>query len=279
MQVTTDKYQVRGYGVEYYCKITKMVIRDQTMITVSFGGSHTFCFIAVMDSTKQFIPYIDRVEYEEGCVKDGVLEEYGGTVALVKCALWTILHLFPDIPRFTLTDDSHINCKRGIRRHKMNLAYDYISKRNQTWYEHRFGATLPPILMENYKHSLHVLDLPLKPYEFIIIVIPILNKYKSEYTSSNTPREFINTLRSIYKDSYCFEVSDWLSGYMEYLGIKYYKNDWFINASDVKKPDDYAIHNTDIPMRGGIAPRKSRKNRNTGKKSGHGCVGVYGIFE
>jgi hypothetical protein len=66
---------------------------------------------------------------------------------------------------------------------------------------------------------------------------------------------------------------------MEYLGIKYYKNDWFINASDVKKPNDYAIHNTDIPMRGGIAPRKSRKNRNTGKKSGHGCVGVYGIFE
>ena len=274
MQVTTDKYIVKGYGIEFYCKVTKITVQDSTSITVSFGGPYTFCVVISIESDKQYIPYIDRVEYNEKCIKDGILDEFGGTALLVKCALWTILHLYPTIPRLTLTDDSHINCKRGVRRYKMSLSYDSILKRDKTWYETKFGATLPTDLLKSYKNSLSCLESKLTPFEIVVQKFPAISKFKLEYMGSNTPREFINAIRKNYKETYCYEVGEWLSQYMEYLGVKYYKQDWYIDASSIEKPDAYELLPTNINMRGGTWGK-----RNKTRKVNMAYVGSYGSFD
>ncbi len=278
MSVQTFKYMVQSEGIEYYCKVTETIIRDQISYDFAFGGRQSFCFIACMEHDKNFIPYIDRVEYEPDCVKTGTLEEFGGTAKLVRSALWTMKYLFPHITHFTLLDDSHINCERGVRRHKMSLAYDTIFKSEQTWYEKRFHAKLKDDLMKSYKQSIQVINAPLIPFERILQRYPKMHAYKDEYTQSTTPKKFIDALRKKYGNKYCYEVSDWLSDYAEYLGIKYYKQDWYIESGDLIKPDGYALFLSDAPLRGGMKGKtRRRRRRYTGGRKP--SVGYYATFE
>ena len=173
--------------------------------TISFGGKNNFCFIASINPKKPFEVYIVNIEYNESCLKDNKLDERGGIVKLVRIALWTIKSMFPTIKHFTLNDSSHIDCIKGIKTHKLNLAYDYILKYNETWYEKQFNAKLPGSLTKDscminslmceYKSSLLVLDEPVEPFEIIKDKVNIAERYKSDYKNAKSPRDFIQKLR------------------------------------------------------------------------------------
>jgi hypothetical protein len=275
MSETIFKYAVNGFGNSFYCKVTELDARGSVFYSFAFGGKDTFCFIAAMDPNKDYIPYIDRVEYNESCVKEGSLDEVGGTAQLVKCALWTMKTLFPHITKFKLLDDSYIYCKRGSKEAKMSLAYDMIFKRNHTWYEDKFKAYLPSTLMEEYKTSVLTIDKPLAPFQYVSNIIPKIHKYKEEYESSSTPREFIQAIRNKYGKKYCFEL-DWLVQYSEMLGIQYFKHAWEIDIMDVHKPDGYELFTSTAPIKGGFLRHQTRKVR---RKTGHGSVGFADTFE
>jgi len=275
MSETVFKYAVNGFGTSFYCKVSELDVQGSVFYSFAFGGKDTFCFIAAMDPNKNYIPYIDRVEYNESCVKEGILEELGGTTHLVQCALWTMKYLFPHITKFKLIDDSYIYCNRGSKEIKMSLAYDLIFKRNQTWYEEKFKAHLPPHLMEEYKKTLNVLDQPLAPFQYVSNIISKLYKYKEEYETSTTPRLFIQAIRKKYGKKYCFEL-DWLVQYAEMLGINYYKSAWEIDDVSIVKPEGFELFTSTAPIKGGFVRHRTRKSR---RKTGHGCVGFADTFD
>ena len=133
-----------------------------------------------------------------------------------------------------------------------------------------------------YKRTLNALDEDIRPYEQIVTHIPDISKYRNEYISAGSPREFIQKMREKYTTKYCFEIGGWLSRYAENIGINYFKQNWFIDINDVEKPDKYELFLTDAPIRGGmIRRRKTYKSRNKRKTvgGGHGCVGYYETFE
>jgi len=260
------KYYIRGYGFEFYCKITKYTVRN--CYTIMFGGKDVFCFSASLKEGNTPVPYIDRIEYREQCIKSGIIDELGGTVKLVKCALWTLKFLLPKLSHFTLIDDSHIYCEKGSKQYKMSLAYDSIFKRNMTLYEYRFNATLPSHLMKEYKKSLDVLDEALIPYLYIVELFPIFHKYRAEYESSITPREFVERVRNKYKNAYCYELAKWLTGYAEYLKINYFKEHWIIAANDIEEPPGYELYTTTAAMKGGMIKRRKCIDNSR-------CIGYY----
>jgi hypothetical protein len=257
------KYLIKTPEAEYYCKITEYDMRDKLSYTIAFGGLNAFCFMASLTQSNtqndevKIVPHIDRIDLDEKCVKEGIMTS---TVSLVKAALWTMKYLIGSIDRLTLMDDSHIDCIKGSKMHRLSLKYDYLVKHNQTWYEKQFGARLPDELWETYKKSLEVLDMPLNPYNMEVDRFPNIEKYKDIYNASNTPRTFINNLRVRYNNEYCIEVGGWLSGYMRYLGIKVYEMDWYIEADSIQKPAGFEIYKTDAPIRGG-SKRKTRRRR------------------
>lgn len=110
---------VSGFNnLRVYCKINKLMRYGSNDIsyTISFGSKRNFCFIAAIKSEIPNVCYIDRVEYNTACVIDGSLREKGGTVELVKLALWTIKQLFPQVTKFTLIDDLYIYIVLRIQR-------------------------------------------------------------------------------------------------------------------------------------------------------------------
>lgn len=316
--MATDWFTVKGHDKEFYCKVqTILQYNANPMYTISFGSKTEFCVtIAIKLDT---VAYIDRVEYNELCVKDGVLPD-GGTASIVSVALWTIKKLFPSIETFTLTDDSYLYCKAkcqsqghsqmgvdsylcgtlplelmpksdhevvltlaqsGIKKskeYKLSLAYDYIVKYGETWYEKKFKAVLPDKFYSDYKDSHKVLDLPLDPFEYQSSRAPFLIKYKDIYSSMKTPREFITSLREIYGKDYCKEVGPWLNRYMECLKIVMFKDSWLIHIPTVLQPEGYELTKlTKVPLnqpRGG-----SRKTRKVQKNNDGSCHGYWNAEE
>jgi hypothetical protein len=112
-------YDIKAYDIHIYCKLSE-VFKDN-----------------------------------DQCVVDGSLQDFkNGTVKIVSTAIWFMKNHFKDVERFTLNDDSHIECERGKAIYKLRLAYDYILKCNQTWYENKFHAVLPSTgdsLYDKYK--------------------------------------------------------------------------------------------------------------------------------
>jgi hypothetical protein len=255
---------VRAYDIEFYCKISEVISDYGTSYTFSFGGANDYCFIASMKSPKN-IPYIDRIEYGEKCIKDGVLSS-GGTVKLVKAALWTMKHLFKHhITRFELQDESYIYCMKGSKRFKLRLGYDMIIKYNKTWYEHHFGAELPINTYNTYKSMIKILDSESIPYEAAVKSYPYIKKYEEEWRSTSSPREFIEAIRKKYgTEQYCYEVGGWLDGFFEDLGISIYNREWFIDAKNVIQPPGYEIFLSTTEMKG--AGKKKKFNK-TAKRS------------
>ena len=254
------KYIVSALDKKFYCKITLIPQYNKPpAYSLSFGGKDTYCIIIAIDNN---IGYIDRVEHDEKCVKDGSLEETGASIKLVKACLWTVKMLFPEIIKLTLKDDSNINCKKGSKEFKLSLSYDYIIKYNQTWYEKHFGAVLPSNNTIEYKKSLEVLDEELKSFNLISSRFEYILPYKDIYLSSSTPRQFIQNLRNVYGDQYCFEVGGWLSRYMELLTVEIFKNKWYIPIEHVKNIQNYSIEETADTIKGGKT-KKTRKTRRT----------------
>jgi hypothetical protein len=281
MQTEVFKYMVRANGSEYYCKVTELIMDNNAIYTFSFGGKGAYCFTASMSSKNNYIPYITNVEFNSECIKDGVLKN---TVDLVKAALWTMKRLFKHIDKFTLMDDSHIICDLNNRLYKLSLAYDYILKRNKTWYQYHFKASLPGSVTNSnsilglYTKSLDILDEPCEQYKYIITHVPAISNYKEAYISATSPRTFVKKLRDIYGENYCKEVYSWLSLYMSYIGVKLYKEDWFINASDVTEPNNYELFTSTIELRGGEARRIRRRRRKAkGTRRKVKIIGHYGL--
>lgn len=280
-------YKIKGYDMDIYCKLT--IFKNYTgdnIYTISFGGKNEFgfseaktlqgisepdtefCLISKIHSTKPNICYIVNIERNSACVINGTLEEKGGTEVFIKLALWTIHTLFPDVTTFTLTDDSHIYCQQGSKAYKLSLSYDYILKYNQTWYENKFGAKLPHVILckgekpidESFNESLKVLDYPLQPFSDLRLTYKSFIENEDIYNTSSTPRDFINKLRIKYGNDYCFKVGEWLTQYMIRLDIKLYPDNWYINIESVIEPPKFNIQETKNIIRGGNKTKKrSRK--------------------
>jgi hypothetical protein len=217
-------YKISGYNISLYCKISEYGINtDNYMCSMSFGsGSKKFCLTAIYKACNPFEIYIDRVEKNDLCIINNKLTDIDeGLVKLVKLSLLFIKKIYPHVIRLTFQDDSQIYCNNESKLDKLSLAYDYIIKYNQTWYEKKFKAELPGLisvkdktatensLMYKYFESLKELDKLLIPFEIVVNTINILQKYEDEYNSDISPREFINNLRNKCKDNYCKEICKW----------------------------------------------------------------------
>ncbi len=259
--MNTTYYKVSSENKVYSCKITtyKFPGRPETS-TISFGGKSTYCIVGAWKSIEPTIVYIDRIEYDKGCILDGQLEHGKGTISMIQAALYTIRRLYPDVTQITFTDDSHIYCEHGSKKYKLSLAHDYILKYNQTWYEQKFHAKLPLNLYQSFQSSLSVLDEPLSPFEFQVTLSPYLEQYKQQYMSASTPRDFFTTLRNDFGTRYCVEVWHWIRHYLEQqLHIKVYKDSWSIDTSTIQPPHEYQLDKT--TQQGGSRKRYTRKMR------------------
>jgi hypothetical protein len=311
---TISGYEIKGYDIKFYCKVTEMNIGSPTYKCVlSFGtGMKQFCMTAMYDKQKNpNTIYIDRVENNDLCVKDGLLSNYDkGTIKFVKTSLCAMKQLFPQVVRFTFTDDSQIYCDKKSKLFKLSMSYDYILKYNESWYQKNFDAILPGFIskyydnnkhvvitsepgsiMDTYVKSLQVLDEPIMEYLLIKDTLPQLNKYKKEYEASKTPREFIQTLRVNLGNTFCFVVGPWLNQYMMLLQVKLSPEYWYIttiesdpNFKMIPMDPEDAIKMLDNPTRfqsgGGTRKRNKRNKRLIYKMIADSnftehCVGYY----
>jgi hypothetical protein len=146
-------YKISGYNINLYCKISEYGIdTNNYMCSMSFGtGNKKFCLTAIYKALNPFEIYIDRVEKNDLCIIDNKLSDIDeGLVKLVKLSLLFIKKIYPHVTRLTFHDDSQIYCNnvralqsltlRENKLDKLSLAYDYIIKYNQTWYEKNFKA-------------------------------------------------------------------------------------------------------------------------------------------
>lgn len=253
-------YKIKGYDLNFYCKITEWYINTPNYVcTMSFGtGMKKFCLTASYKYTDPYKIYIDSVQKDDLCNIDGQLTKYDeGIVKLVKISLWTMKLLYPHVTKYTLIDHSHIYCKKDSKEFKLSISYDYILKYNETWYQKKFNAELPgfiPIFengkliktnaepnsfMDLFYKSLKCLDEPSIPILMVSQTLPNILKYKEEYETTKTPREFISKLRKKFRDNYCFEVGKWLDDYMTLLQIRLAKDFWYISSSNINKVPNY----------------------------------------
>jgi hypothetical protein len=263
-------YDIKGYGMHIYCKITEYGIDTEGYkCTMSFGtGLKKFCLIASYSKDNPYEIYIDRIEKRDICIVNGTLSDFEeGTVKFVKTALCTMKQLYPHVRKYTLKDNSQLVCNDTANdKNKILLSYDYILKYNQTWYQSKFNAELPDSFMDIAHKSYSILDKQLNPLPLVSDAIPELEKYKHEYETSKTPREFIHTLRTKYGDAYCFEVS-WLNRYMLYLNIEIFPNHWYISENHIKSVPNYKA--TLLPQRNAIRKLDGGTRKNTRKQKSY----------
>lgn len=281
MKQTTFKYMVHAYGLEFYCKVLEVVSDYNTSYTFSFGGKNDFCFVASM-SSPEYIPYIDRVEYGEKCIKNALLPKSGGSVSLVKAALWTMITLFPHITHFNLQDESYIYCINDSKQFKLRLGYDMIIKYNKTWYEYHFDAVLPDNIYNHYKELISVLDNEQIPFEDAVKKYNYIKPYEEEWRASHSPREFIQLIRKKYgNEEYCYRVGKWLDSFFEDMGINIYNTKWFISSKSVTEPQSYQLFTSTIDMKGAgkkLNKTIKRAKYRIRKNSGY-CIGYIDSYD
>jgi hypothetical protein len=278
-------YDIRAYDIHIYCKLSEIFKNAPGYVCfIAFGSRNKqFCLNAIYKASNPGEIYIDRVQHNDQCVIDGSLKDFkNGTAKIVSTALWFMKSHFKEVTRFTLNDASHIECEKGSTTYKLSLAYDYIIKYNQTWYENKFNAILPgldPItnkitedsIYDKYKKSLTVLDEPLYPYDvFKDSAIDLENE--EIYKSSSTPREFINNLRKKYDTDYCFKVGKWLNSYMIFLNINIYQSVWYILQEHIVKPEGYIISTLDPAKKSQLFNGGSKNKRKTRKRYNYRLV-------
>lgn len=276
METTTKWYEVAGYDNIFICKIEKLInpYSDIASYTLTFGGPDKFCATISMRSDTPHMAYIDYVEYDEKCAKAHILEVHQGTYKLMSTFLHFTSHLFPEIRRFTLIDDSHIYCVKGSKEYKMDLAADYIFKYDATWYEKKFGARLPKDIYDDYKLSLYNLDGPLK--EISDDSPTYIREYKDIYMASSSPREFIANMRQKYGESYCMKIAPWLHNYLFSIGIvapRRSNTQWFIDVGGIVLIPNFSSKEIARPqvMKGG-KKKGTRRHRNLVTYNKSGCI-------
>lgn len=269
----TKNYIIKSFDKEFYCKITNIY----NNYTLSVGGKNNYCLIVAIKQLTPTQAYIDSIEFNEKCVKDGTLEENNGMFKLVTAGLYTLKIKFPKVEKILLKDDSYVYCKKGSKEYKLSLAHDYIIKYNETWYQKQFNATLPKEYLETFNKSLKVLDEPLDNYEFQVSLIPQLKEYEDIYMKSKTPREFIKSLKHNLKEEYCFKVGKWLNHYMDKLNIKLFSDFWYIDTTNISIPEKYSIEETKDILKGGS--RNTRKKVNFSIVSGGDRSSIIGVYE
>jgi hypothetical protein len=257
---------IKGYGIGSNCKITTYSNQN---ISYSFGnGRNNYCLTASYDHSDPSVIYIVQVEKAE-CLLDhkhNDVEE--ATVKLVRLALYTIYQCNPSIQRFTVRDDSHLYCN-GMSGPKMSLSFDYLIKYNQTWYQRKFGAVLPGFISyENHKDSISIqiegkqtfihvtpnspmdiylksillLDHPCITYDEISDRFYEIKRFRIEYETARTPRDFIQTLRKkLSKTDFCMESAKWVKRYIEFIQVKIFYDLWYIPVSTINIPTHYEI--------------------------------------
>lgn len=303
-------YRVSGFGMSLYCKITEYGINtDLYKCTMSFGtGMKKFCLIASYSIKQPFEIYIDRIEKKDVCIIDNKLSDFEeGTVKLVKLSIWTMKKLYPHVKKYGLKDDSQIQCDGDNSRDKLSMAYDYILKYNETWYQKKFNAELPGFISKLPKtdisgyiltqiqsapntlqhlvfSSFYILDEELVPIELIGDLLPEIKNYEIDYKLSKTPRDFIGRLRQTLGSKYCKNVGYWLNRYMLYLGVDIQMAHWYILDKYIEEPPNYfasKLQKSEIigKLHGG--KRKTRRNPRFGIVSANSiltesCVGFIG---
>jgi hypothetical protein len=283
-------YTITGNGLRLYCKIIEYGINtDNYKCTMLFGtGMRKFCLTASYNKKNQYEIYIDRVEKQDICILDSRLSNVGdGTAKLVKIALWTMKQLYPHVKQYTFIDTSQIHCDGEHSKDTMHMGYDYILKYNKTWYQKKFKAELESEeYAEKLNKSLKALDEEIVPLDLIKDIFPdFIEKYKQEYESSNTPRDFINKLRKKHGKEYCNIVGQWLNRYMKYLRINIYPESWLIKEENIIKPTKFKatkLSPSDVTTRlnrisGGKRTRKQYKYciMNNCIIGGSDIIGVY----
>jgi len=282
---------IKGYGVGSNCKIT--TYSDQR-VTYSFGnGRNNYCLTASYDPTDPDKIYIDRVEKAECLIDIKLKDVQEATATLVRIALYTLYQDKPHIKRVTLKDDSYIYCE-GTSGPKISMAYDYLIKYNQTWYQKKFGALLPGFItdhgksipmkidgtdrvvhvepgspMDLYLTSISNLDKPCITYEEITEKFYEIKKYRAEYQSSRTPRDFINTLRATYNQTaFCKEGASWFKRYIEFIQINLFYDLWYIPVSAIQRPTNYKVDEPSATNKARILQGGKRNRTHKSKKSG-----------
>lgn len=280
-------FQVNSSGRQFLYKQTTIRLPGVNKITASLGGPNQKCVVIAIDSSKQDA-YIDRVDYDSHCAMNGTLKRQNGTIDLVDTALWIVRTRFPHITKITLKDDSHINCEEDSKRYKLSLAYDYILKYGETWYQNKFHATLPEELLQMYQSSIECITEPLENIDYLMSrEADYLEPYRSIYMDSTSPRDFFNHLRNMYGDQYCHQVCSWIGKYMNLLHVKLFYDSWFIPIDKVHEPPNYTIEKIKKPttVRGGTRRRRHRRRSMRRRKEDEyedffsgSIVGVYGDF-
>ncbi len=282
-----EKYfQVNSSGRQFLYKETTLFLPGGNKITASLGGPTKMCIVIAIQPNKP-VAYIDRVEYDSQCSLNGIHKRQNGTFDLVRTALWIVHTRFPHITVFTLKDDSHINCEEDSKRYKLNLAYDYILKYGETWYQNKFDATLPNNYYEDFKDSIKCITEPLDNIDYLISRgADYLESYRTTYIDSSSPYDFFKKLREQYGDQYCHQVCNWISKYMILLGVKLFYDSWLISVDKVIEPPNYSIlpkkkkniyGGTRRRRRMSIRRRKQDEYDEYDNFSGS-IVGVYGDF-
>jgi hypothetical protein len=278
-------YQISGYGIKMYCKITEYGLLNNTQsitanykCTISFGtGLKKFCLIASYSKQNPYQISIDRIEKNDNCILDRKMGDVTeGTAKLVRLALWTMTKLYPHVTHYTFKDFYQIPCDNNSNSNNtLHLGFDYILKYNETWYQKKFNAELPGFIsksinntqlteikavsgsiMESVYNSFKILDEKLVPIQLVSDLIPSILDYKVQYDASDTPREFINTLRNILGKKYCGTVGKWLNQYMIYLNIDIEMSKWYILQKNIIRPSNYSVvklsqENTIYKLNGG----------------------------
>lgn len=277
-------YDLKGYGMHLYCKITEVSIdkNEPTGIgsnykcTMAFGsGAKQFCLTASYDIENPYEIYISDVATKNICIIDGNLSDFeDGSTKFVKIALWAMKSMYPHVKKYTLRDHSQIYCDGNEKGDKMQMAYDYILKYNETWYQRKFNAelngfvskksidkkdlekymskenidsikpvyieTIPDSPMNIAFKSYEVLDKPVVNYALLKDNCEFLEKYLDDYNVAKSPRDFIATLRKKPELNYCKEVGAWLNSYMIALNVKLFEPSWYIPSNTITKPTGFS---------------------------------------
>ena len=291
-------YDIKGYGMHLYCKITEVAIDNSNYkCTMAFGsGAKQFCLTASYDIENPYEIYISDVATKNICIIDGNLSDFeDGSSKFVKIALWAMKSMYPHVKKFTLRDHSQIYCDGNEKGDKMQMAYDYILKYNETWYQRKFNAQLDgfvskksidkkdlekymskeninsiePVFIESVPDSpmniafksYEVLDKPVVNYALLKDNCEFLEKYLDDYNAAKSPRDFIATLRKKPGLNYCKEVGAWLNSYMITLNVKLFEPIWYILSNTIIKPTGFsAIKLSELEV-------KNKLNRAYGGKS------------
>lgn len=208
--------------------------------------------------------------------------------AFIRLGLYAIKKMCPWVTRFTLKDDSKIYCD-GLRGPSISMAYDYLIRYDQTWYQKKFGAVLDGSVVDQHLQSLEVLDKPCREFEVLRDMFPEMEEHRAIYEASASPRDFLKRVRASYGDpaQFCRGVSKWFDRYMSSLRIQLFMDSWFIPAESIEEPVGFSVGaavGEDV-LKGGTRSRQGRgPGRRIQKGRWHGIsharggsgVGTYG---